>query len=140
MTLFVANAPLLIAIDAIADEVDAGAGAGLLKIYAGAVPTDADTALGAQTLLATLTMSDPAFGASTDQTPGGRAAASAITSDTSADATATATFFRLQDSNSVTKFQGAVATSGAELNLNTVAIVSGATVAVTSLNLDHPES
>ena len=88
------NAVASAACDAIVDAIDGGAAAGTIKIYTGTIPTDADTALGAQTLLATLTFSDPAFGAASN----GVATASAITSDTSADATGTAAWARIASS------------------------------------------
>jgi hypothetical protein len=102
---------------------------GLLRIYDGSVPTNADTALGAQVLLAELALSSAfAPGASS-----GVLTASAITSDTSANATGTATFFRLVTSGGTSKVQGTVGTSGQDLNLNTVSIVAAATVAVSSM-------
>jgi hypothetical protein len=102
---------------------------GLLRIYDGSVPTNADTALGAQVLLAELALSSAfAPGASS-----GVLTASAITSDTSANATGTATFFRLVTSGGTSKVQGTVGTSGQDLNLNTVSIAAAATVAVSSM-------
>ena len=50
------NAAASAAADAVVDRIDTG-GAGTIKIYTGTIPTDADTAVGAQTLLATLTFS-----------------------------------------------------------------------------------
>ena len=50
------------ALDAIVDRLDAG-GAGTIKIYTTAQAATADTALGAQVLLATLTYSATAYGA-----------------------------------------------------------------------------
>lgn len=132
MTTSITNAAAIAACDAIVDRVDQGAGAGKLKIYSGAVPTDADTALGAQVLLATLVFSDPAFGAAADSAGEATATANAITSDLSADATDTASFFRVADSNDVVLWQGTVGTAGAQLNLNTTSIVAGAEVAVTA--------
>lgn len=132
MTTSLTNAAAIAACDAIVDLVDAGAGAGKLKIYSGAVPTDADTALGAQVLLATLTFSDPAFGAAADTGGEATATASAITADASADATGTASFFRVTDSDDVVLWQGSVGTAGENLNLNSVAIQAGAEVAVTA--------
>jgi hypothetical protein len=123
------NAAASAAADAVVDLADAGAGAAKLRIYDGTQPTTADTAIGAQVLLAELTMSDPAFGSASN----GVATANAITSDTSANATGTATWFTVVDSNNNRIFDGSVGTSGCDLNLNTVSIVSGATVAVTSL-------
>jgi hypothetical protein len=61
---------------------------------------------------------------------------SAITSDSSANATGTATWFRIVKSDGTTHvMDGTVGTSGADLNLNTVSIVSGATVAVSSFTI-----
>lgn len=137
----ISNVAARAACDAVVDLVDGGAGAGLLRIYSGTIPTDADTALGAQVLLAELTMSDPAFGAAADANPGGRATASAITGDTSANATGTASFYRMVDSNGVTIVQGSVTATGGggDLQLNSVAIQSGAAVTVTSFTLTMPE-
>jgi hypothetical protein len=130
------NAAASAAADAVVDRIDAGAGAGTIKIYTGTIPTDADTAVGAQTLLATLTFSDPAFGAASN----GVATASAITSDTSADATGTAAWARVADSNAVTQFDVTVGTSGDDINFNTVSFVSGATVAITALTFTQPKT
>lgn len=123
------------ACDAVVDLIDGGAGAGTVNIYDGTQPANANTAVSTQNLLATLTFSDPAFGAAS----GGVATASAITSDTSADATGTATWARVLDSNAATIFDCDVGTSGATINLNTVSIVTGATVAITSFTMTHPD-
>jgi len=130
------NAAASAAADAVVDLIDAGAGAGTIKIYTATIPTDANTALGAQTLLATLTFSDPAFGAASN----GVATASAITSDTSADATGTATWARIADSNGTTVMDVTVGTSGDDINFNTVSFVTGATIAITSLTYTQPKT
>ena len=114
------------------DLIDGGAGAGLLRIYDGSQPTNPDVAVGAQVLLAELTCSDPAFGNAADNTGKATATASAITSDTSANATGTASWFRVVDSNGLAIIDGSVGTSGADLNLSTVSIVATGTVAITS--------
>lgn len=119
------------ACDAVVDLVDAGNEAGQLRIYSGTAPADVNASLSGNTLLAALTMSDPAFGSASS----GVATASAITSDTSADATGTATFFRIGSMNSGTftpVIQGEIGTSGSDLNLNSTSITSGGTVAVSS--------
>jgi hypothetical protein len=102
---------------------------GLLRIYSGTPPANADTALSGNTLLAELALSS-AFAAGAAS---GVLTASAITSDTSADNTGTASFFRLVTSGGTAKVQGTVGTSGQDLNLNTVSIVAAATVAVSSM-------
>lgn len=108
------------------------ANSGFLRIYDGAQPATADTAVGAQVLLAELTMNATAFAASV----AGVASANAITSDASANATGTAAWFRLVKIDGTTVIcDGSVGTSAADLNLNSVAISSGAAVAVTSFTL-----
>lgn len=126
-----ANAPKLsnAAANAAADAVAALLNNGYLRIYSGTQPADADTALSGNTLLAELRFNATAFGAASAAV----ATANAITSDTSADATGTATFFRALKSDGTTVvFDGSVGTSGADLNLNSVAIQSGAAVSVSS--------
>ena len=116
-------------LDEITTVVDSAAGAGLLRIYDGTRATDADTALGAQNLLAELTFSDPSFPAAS----GGDLTASAITDESSAPATGTATWFRVVNSDATTTvMDGDVGTSGSDLNLNSVSITTGGTVSVSS--------
>lgn len=136
----ISNAAAKAACDAIVDLIDGGSGPGKLRIYDGTQPADPDTAVSTQTLLAELTLSDPAFGAAADANPGGRATAASITSDSSANATGTASWFRVVDSNDVAIIDGSVGTSGCDLNLNTTSIVAGAQVSVTSWTFTMPES
>ncbi len=112
-----------------ADAVCALLNNGYLRIYDGTQAATADTAVGAQTLLAELRFNATAFGAASN----GVATANAITQDSSANATGTASWFRALKSDGTTAvFDGSVGTSGCDLNLNTVSIVSGAAVAVSS--------
>ena len=85
-------------------------------------------------------MSGTSFGAATDLAPGARITANSITADSSADATGTATFFRIltQNAGTVTA-QGNVDTSAADLILNTTAITAGSTVSITSATITLPE-
>ena len=129
------NAAASAAADAVVDRIDAG-GAGTIKIYTGTIPTDADTAVGAQTLLATLTFSATAFGAASN----GVATANAITSDTSADATGTAAWARIASGGGTTQMDVTVGTSGDDINFNTVSFVAGATVSITSLTYTQPKT
>jgi len=111
------------------DAIPADIGtSGLLRIYSGSVPANVGTALGAQVLLAEL----PLSATSAPAASGGVLTANAITNDSSANATGTAAFFRITTSAGTAVVQGTVGTSGADLNLSTVAISSGATVSVTS--------
>ena len=107
------------------DAIDAGAGAGLWRIYDGSRPATCGTAT---TLLAEMTCSDPcAAGAS-----GGVMTFSAITADASANATGTATWARLVDSTGTCAVDMNVGTSGSDLNLNSTSISTGQEVSITS--------
>jgi len=125
--------------DAATNLVDAGSDPGILTIYDGTVPTSVNDGLSDQTALASLTMSDPAF-AATDST--GVAEANAITADSSADATGTASFFRIADGDGVVRFQGDVTATdeGGDLELSTTAIQAGVEVSISSLTLTVPEA
>ena len=104
---------------------------GLLRIYDGTPPANVGTALSGNTLLATLPLSSTAA-------PGASAGVltfSTITADSSADATGTASFFRLLTSGATAVVQGTVGTSGADINFNTVSFTSGSNVAVSSLTI-----
>ncbi len=117
------------AVNAKADALTALLNDGFLRIYDGTKPATADTAVGAQALLAELRFNATAFGAAV----AGVATANAITSDASANATGTATWFRaLKSDGTSAMVDGTVGTSGADLNLNSVAIQVGAQVSVTS--------
>lgn len=121
-------------LDAIRALLDAGAAGATVKIYTGTQPANADAALSGNTLLGTLTMSDPAApGAS-----GGVLTFSAIAEDSSADATGTATWARVADSNGNTVFDCDAGTSGTTLILNTASIVTGGPVRITSGSLTIP--
>jgi hypothetical protein len=141
-----ANTPFFsdTATKAAVDAVAALCNSGTIKIYTGSQPTDANTAVGAQTLLGTLTFSSTAFGASSASGSAGSkvvtATANTITDDTSADATGTAAWFRVLKSDGTTVvFDGSVGTSGCDLNLTTTSIVSGADISVTSMTITQLE-
>jgi hypothetical protein len=141
----ISNEAALGACDYVVDRLDEGTGAAIIRILDGTQATDPDTAIGAQVTLAQLTCSDPAFGSAADANPGGRATASAITSDSSADATGTASWFRASATNDGATslddhIDGSVGTSGCDMNLNTASIVSGATVSLSSWTVTMPES
>lgn len=102
---------------------------GFFDIYDSTQPTDADTALGAQVKLASLTFAATAFSAAS----AGSKAAGAIGTDTAADATGTASWYRLWKSDHTTAvWDGSVGTSSANLVLNSTAIQINAAVSVTA--------
>lgn len=103
--------------------------AGLLRIYDGTQPSTGGTAT---TKLAELTLGSPAAGSAS----AGVLTFNAVTNDSSADATGTATWFRIVKSDGTTHvLDGSVGTSGADLNLNTVSIVAGGPIQVTSCTI-----
>lgn len=97
---------------------------GLLRIYDGTRPASGGTATNKLAELPLSATSSPAASA-------GVLTMNAITS-AAALLTGTATWFRLTTSAGVFVMDGSVGTSGADLNFNSVAISSGATVAVSS--------
>lgn len=117
---------------AIIDAIDAGSGAALLRVYDGAMPAGPGTAVSTQTLLATLTLSDPCATHS-----GGVITFGAITQDTAADASGTASWARIVTSAGAAVLDVDVsntAGSGA-LKFNSVGFVAGGPVQVTALTI-----
>lgn len=123
--------------DNLAATIDAGTAA-VINIYDGTPPADANAALSSNNLLAQLTASTTMFGAATTANPS-VLTANAITNDSSADSTGTASFFRILTQNAGTVCtQGTVGTSGCDMNLNTTAFTSGSTVSITSATISMP--
>ena len=119
--------------------LDAGTAA-IINIYAADMPTDADTAIGAQVLLATLTCSGTA-GVVSDGAPGGLLTFSAITDDSSADATDTADFARIFTQAGGTVIMDCeVGTATTDIQFNTVAFTSGSAISISALTITFPES
>lgn len=113
--------------NAMLDAITTGAGgSALLRIYDGTRPASGGTAT---TLLAELTCNATfAAGASS-----GVLTLNSITQDSSANASGTATWFRIVKSDGTTfVMDGNVGTSGSDLNLTTTTIVSTQPVSVTS--------
>jgi hypothetical protein len=120
------------AANAAADALAAKLNSGYLRIYDGAKPATAETALTTQILLAELRFGATAFGAAVN----GVATANAIVQDDSANAAGTATWFRAVKSDGTTAvLDGAVGTSGADLNLSSVNITAGAVIQVASFSI-----
>lgn len=98
---------------------------GLVRIYDDPRPASGGAAT---TLLAELAFSSTAAGAAS----GGVLTFSAITQDSSANATGTATWFRMVTSGGTFVVDGSVSTSGSDLNLTTTSIVATQPVSITS--------
>lgn len=111
--------------DALSDLLDNG----YIRIYNGSQPSNADTAVSSQTLLAELRVNATAAPAAVN----GVLTFNAITADASANASGTATWFRtLKSDGSTVIMDGTVGTAGANMNLASVTLTAGAQVQVTS--------
>jgi hypothetical protein len=100
---------------------------GKLQIYGDTQAADGNTAVGTQTLLAELVFAGTAVASVT----GGVATFNTITGDSSANNTDNATWFRCLKSDDTKVFDGSIGTSGCDMNINSIAITTGAAVAVT---------
>lgn len=109
--------------------IDAGTTGGTIKIYNGTIPTNADTAVGTQVLLGTLTFSTECGTVSAKSLT-----MASITQDSSADATGTATWARIADSDGATVMDIDCSITGGTgaLQLNTTNIVQNGPILVTS--------
>lgn len=109
-----------------ADAITTAVGAsGFLRIYDGSRPASGGTAT---TLLAELTCNATFAPAASS----GVLTLNAVTADSSANATGTATWFRIVTSGGTFCVDGNVGTSGSDLNLDSVSIVAGGTVSITT--------
>ncbi len=133
----IGNADAILALDALLDSVDAGAGAATIDIRSGTQPADPDaaaTGTRAAALVTTATM----FNGAADQSDGTvDAAAGTINDSTSETATQTAPYYDVGSTTTPPTLidqhiSGECGTSGADMNFNTLAFVSGATVSITS--------
>jgi hypothetical protein len=134
MSLSLNSGPRNAMCDALVDLLDVGVPAATIAIRSGTRPTlPSDTATG--TLLATVTLADPAFGSSSSG-----AATLTDPSSVNAVATGTAAWFRAFDGNGLAVFDGSVTATGGggDLTLSTVSIVSGQPVDLTGGTITVP--
>jgi hypothetical protein len=126
------------AADGVADAFDGGTPPARIEHRTGAQPTNvADASSG--TLLGTNIMSNPAFGAAS----AGVVTASAITDDSSADASGTAGYFRCYTGaggDTAALAQGNSGTSDADAIWDNNVIVAGGEIAISSFTITMPIS
>jgi hypothetical protein len=120
-------------VDAARIVPDSGPGPGYVEIRDGTQPATVATAA-TGTLLATLVCSDPAFGAAVN----GVATAAAVADDLVADATGTATWFRVFNSAGVACWDGSCGTSGSDMIFNSTSLVAGGLVELLSWTITQP--
>jgi hypothetical protein len=125
--------------DALATLIDAGVGAGTIKIYTigSGMPAHPATAITDQTLLGTLTFSNPCVAA---PAAAGVLTFDSITQDAGADDDGTAAWARIADSDGNAIFDVNVGESDESIILNTVNIVAGGPISITSFTYTVPES
>lgn len=114
MSLTLQNSVRTVLCDAFVDLLDAGSGTATMTIC------ESD-----DTVLSTHNLSDPAFGAAAN----GVSTANTI-ADATAGATGTAAKNRWYDKDSALVFEGVTATSGGDIDLNSLSIASGVTVSI----------
>lgn len=116
------------------DAIDAAATPGVVRLYTGSMPADADTAVGGQTLLGTVTCAQPC-GSVAD----GKLTFSSLTQDDSADASGTAAWARIEDGdgNAVVDLTVSATGGGGELQLNTTSIVAGGPIQIDALEISE---
>jgi hypothetical protein len=133
----ISTAAAAAACNGVVDLLDVG-GAGYIEIRTGAQPASVGTAA-TGTLLGTLPLSATAFGAATTASPS-VATANAITSDTAADATGTAGWFRAYSGGAAAVIDGSITATGGggDMELDSVSIVAGGTIAVSSWTVSMP--
>ena len=122
------------ALDAFLDTLNTTIGSGgFLRFYSGTKPANADTVLSGNTQLAKLALSSSPFGASSSRT----VTAASITTDTSADATGTATWASFVTSAGVRVIDVTVgeAADSADITVDNKDFQAGADIAVTSFTL-----
>lgn len=121
--------------NAIETAIDSDVGAGTVKIYTGAQPTNPDTAASG-TLLATFTLADPAFGAAAS----GVITLQGVPLSTTGAAAGTAGWFRLADNSGDAVLDGTVSATGGggTLELNTTTVSIGLNLQITAGTITMP--
>lgn len=135
-----ANAPLFYDATVVAsvNAVTALLNNGYLNIYTGSQPSLDGSITG--TLLVSLTFGATAFAGATAAAGTVTASANAITNGTAGN-TGTAGYFAiLKSDDSTVVATGSVGTSGADLNLSTLSIVSGAVVSCSSFTITQAQN
>ncbi|MEU6754771.1 hypothetical protein ABZ914_51830, partial [Spirillospora sp. NPDC046719] len=125
------------AADAIAGLLDAGSGAGTIKVYSGSQPATANDAESG-TLLVEFELADPAFGAASS----GVASLAGTPLSAVGAAAGTAGWFRAEDSTGANVLDGSVTATGGggDLELSTTTVSIGLTVELTSGTVAMPAS
>lgn len=139
MAITLTNSASASMLTALVTAIDSGAGSALCVVYSGTPPASAEAVLSGNTVLANVALSDPSATVS-----GKTLSFSGMPrSDVSADASGTATFFRIHISADGTTpgtavIQGNCGTSGTDMVLASTALVSGASFSISSASITLP--
>ncbi len=117
------------------NAVDAGSTGGTIKFYTAEMPANTTVSITDQTLLGTCT-----FDATCGSVAAGTFTADAITPDSSADASGTAVWARIQDSNAVVVVDVDVTVTGGGgfIQMPTNVLVAGGPIAFTAFTATMP--
>jgi hypothetical protein len=133
--------------NAVNTKLNGGLGDAIVNIYTGGQPANCEAAE-TGTLLGTCIMNVVPFGAATDQAPGARLTANAITAEISAVSAGTAGYFRAYSSDGGTDgsklichLQGTAgeAADTTDMTLDEKVIILGGTIQITAWTFDLPE-
>lgn len=115
--------------------IDGGFSGGTIKFYTASMPADTTVGITSQTLLGTCTCAYPCGTES-----GGTLTFSAITQDSSADASGTATWVRIQDSSGtvVCDLDVSVVGGSGYVQMVTTTVTAGAPIAFTTFTIALP--
>lgn len=125
----------------------AGVDGGVIRVYNGPIPADADAALSGNTLLVTISNNSTGAGITMNSAP-----ASGVLGKNSAEvwsgdpvANGTATFYRFSPptddgtlSTTVKRVQGAVGTAGADLNFSSATVAIGTPKRIDTYDIAQP--
>lgn len=116
-------------LNALKGRIDNGGAAGSIKIYTGTKPAGPGTAITNQVLLGTLALSYPCGAVA-----GGALTFGPITQDSQADATGTATWARIFDSNGNAKIDVDASVTGGSgfMQMNTTSVIFNGPILINS--------
>ena len=114
---------------------DTASGPNTMEFYTGTQPASPATAITDQVLLGTVTCSDP-LGTAAD----GALTFGAITSDSAADASGTATWARQRDGAGVARADWSVSNAAGDgvIKLNTTTIIAGGPIVISAMVVTMP--
>lgn len=142
----IGEATARVGLDALLDELDSGTKGAVIEGYITPQAADPDAAATPTRLFkCNVTSTTVSFAAATDAGDPVTASCGSITDDSSAEASGTLLWCRGSSCNTLgvsldAKIDGEAATSGADWTFNTLAIVTAATVSITSWTVSMPQS